>query len=432
MDPLSITVSCVSLLSAVAKTSLGIRTFIRGCRGAREDLFGITNDLSQLEFVLELLRDDISVSDDHIIPKSLQDQVLSIIINCSDVLQRIDVALQSYSGKAGAVKWAAGYKKEEIEGIRSSVKAHCTSLNLLLELVSISYSKAIKEDTSAVRAEVGDVKGDTTQILEELECLRGIIAQSAGTNDKFILQKYLNDLATYAGTVCGDDDYQDYRHTEQEEDQYPKSGLEDDISASKELDSDGISNTWFDSDPFRPSDHPPRTNEANSIHPASSPYDYRQSSIPGPSRQAPTRSQPQASTKLQAANERKATKDANCDCEDCRQPSVSSKTSSTPSLPASIQSRSTQGESRNKIEDCACDDCRGPPISARREGATPPRPAPPTKQKTERDTPTQSDNRQLSESQQSPDKRLPTPPKPRQIIRVLVIGDHCGKRSLCR
>lgn len=203
MDPLSITVSCLTLIGVASKTSLAVTTFIRGCRDARSDLTSISGELTQLQLVLELLKDDTDVTDDRIIPQSLQAQILSIIANCSDVVDKVNKVLQKYATKTGPAKWTT-YGKTEVDGLRMSLEAHRGSLSLVLELVSVSLSKAIKEDTAATRSDVRDIKYDTSHIphiMAELAELRAVVA-AGGHN--YVLEQYLDSLTSYAETVCHD------------------------------------------------------------------------------------------------------------------------------------------------------------------------------------------------------------------------------------
>lgn len=205
MDPLSITVSCLTLIGIASKTSVAITTFIRGCRAARSDLTSISGELTQLQLVLELLKDD---TDDQTVPETLRTQILSIIANCSAVVDTIDQMLQKHGGKAGPARWTA-YGKTEVEGLRMSLQAHRGSLSLVLELVSISLSKATKEDTSAIRTDVRGIKQDTShipQIMAELTRLREIVAagniQSTTRDQDYMLERYLDGLTSYAESVC--------------------------------------------------------------------------------------------------------------------------------------------------------------------------------------------------------------------------------------
>ena len=229
MDPLSITTSCLTLLGTVAKTSLAVTTFIRGCRDARSDLTSISGELTQLHLVLDLLKDDASITDGRVIPESLQAQILSIIKNCSAVVDNINKVLQNYSGKTGAAKWVA-FGKADVAGLRMSLEAHRGSLNLVLELVSVSMARAVLEgvtvvqgDMVIVRNDVHDIKQDTgqiPQIMAELTRLRAILAAGdipTTTRDQnYVLERYLDSLTSYAETVCNDvvwDSDEGSRHT---------------------------------------------------------------------------------------------------------------------------------------------------------------------------------------------------------------------------
>ncbi|KAK0617743.1 hypothetical protein B0T14DRAFT_274937 [Immersiella caudata] len=210
MDPLSIATACLALSSAVGKTSITITNFVGGCREARSDLTSISGELTQLHLVLDLLKDDAAASDGRVIPESLQLQILSIIKNCSAVIDNINTVLNKHASKAGAARWVA-FGKAEVAGLRMSLEAHRGSLSLVLELVSVSVSKAILGDVAVVRSDVHDIKQDTSQIphiMEELTRLRAIVAggeiPSATMGRNFVLEKYLDSLASYAETVCSD------------------------------------------------------------------------------------------------------------------------------------------------------------------------------------------------------------------------------------
>ena len=194
----------------MAKASLDVATFIRGCREARSDLTSISGELTQLQLVLDLLKDDASVSNSQVIPESLQAQILSIIKNCSAVIDSLNIVLQNHSGKTGVVRWVAA-GKGEVAGLRMSLEAHRGSLSLVLELVSVSMSKAIMEGMDVVRSDVHDIKQDTRhvpEIMAELTRLRAIVSTgaipTATSGQNHVLERYLDSLTSYAETVCND------------------------------------------------------------------------------------------------------------------------------------------------------------------------------------------------------------------------------------
>ncbi|KAK4184798.1 putative group protein [Podospora australis] len=184
MDLLTITTACVALLSAAGKTTI----------------------LSQLQLVLELLRDDTAVINNNTIPKDVQTRTLSTIQSCSDVITKINDTMDKSEGRTGAVKWAA-FTKGEVSGLRESLKTHRDTPSMALEVVTLLYEKATKEDTTAIRGDVQGIAKDTMkipEILEELQQLRSIVAAipSVTANQRLVIQQYLDSLTTCAETVC--------------------------------------------------------------------------------------------------------------------------------------------------------------------------------------------------------------------------------------
>ena len=73
---------------------------------------------------------------------------------------------------------------------------------------SRALAKEIKADTSAIRVDAAGIKDDIGQILAEIARLRSLIPageEAAGAHEQnFVLQRYLDDLTSYAETVCGE------------------------------------------------------------------------------------------------------------------------------------------------------------------------------------------------------------------------------------
>ncbi|KAK4446148.1 putative group protein, partial [Podospora aff. communis PSN243] len=205
MDPLSITTACVGLLGAVGGTSTKIVTFIRGCRDAQADLACVLEELSQLQLVIELLRDDDDINNNHVFPEPLRSRVSDLLSNCLAILGNIDTVLNKYTGTAGAAKWVM-FGKDDIVVLRTSLETHRGALSLMLDLLSISLSKRIKEDTAVVRGTVGVIDQNTGQLMAELERIRVMVARTdelSASGHDYILE-YLNSLGSYADTICND------------------------------------------------------------------------------------------------------------------------------------------------------------------------------------------------------------------------------------
>ncbi|KAK4184858.1 hypothetical protein QBC35DRAFT_517296 [Podospora australis] len=204
MDPLTITTSTLALLGVVAKTTTAVATFSRSCRDARSDLSAVTGELSQLQLVLELLRDDTAAINDQLIPEDVKNRTLSTIQSCSEVINKINITLQKCEGQLGKFKWAT-YTKAEVNGLRESLRAHRDTLNMALEVVALLYSKAIKDDTTDIRKNVNEIAQDTVkipEILEELQELRATVAAipSVTRTQRSVMEQNLQSLEDFAET----------------------------------------------------------------------------------------------------------------------------------------------------------------------------------------------------------------------------------------
>lgn len=138
MDPLSIATGCVSLILAIRSCSALITDLVRGCRAARQDLDDISQELTSVESVLSLLKDDIDTTNDQAIPETLRRQITSIICNCSRVLKELDELLQRHNGERmdQAAYWATVGKRDAAK-LRGTLEAHKGALNLALEFLTL-------------------------------------------------------------------------------------------------------------------------------------------------------------------------------------------------------------------------------------------------------------------------------------------------------
>jgi hypothetical protein len=134
MDPLSITTGCLALIGAISKTSIFITHFIRGCREARGDLTSVSHELFDLQFVLDFLKEDSAVVDDDVLPGFIRAQILSVIGNCGEVIDKIEKVLNDISeSRVPAARWMVDGKKE-VATLKSSLETHRRALNLALEI----------------------------------------------------------------------------------------------------------------------------------------------------------------------------------------------------------------------------------------------------------------------------------------------------------
>ncbi|KAJ5720742.1 uncharacterized protein N7483_008676 [Penicillium malachiteum] len=135
---------------------------------------------------------------------------MTVLDNCNTVIFQINRLLEHNPEDGESSKAASGWK-HEMAAIRMSLATHRISLNLALQLISLSLAKTTQDHTTAIRGEVVSVKQDTgliVVILEELGRLRSIVANSTASNtagdQSYILNRYLDSLSSYAESVCDD------------------------------------------------------------------------------------------------------------------------------------------------------------------------------------------------------------------------------------
>ncbi|KAH8774034.1 hypothetical protein BGZ57DRAFT_403504 [Hyaloscypha finlandica] len=218
MDPLSITAGCSTLVTTVLKVSIQINGFVREVRDARWDLDAVSRELISLKTVLEILSEDAENSTGGGFPRSLVRQICGILTNCGGVLEQIEASLQKHAGggvKRG-VKWSLS-GRDDVNKLRSSLEAHKSALDIALDMVALTMAREIKADTEELRNDTAAIKDDTTQILAEIERLQARLPQDDRIRGGagFTLQRYLDNLSSYAETSCDLSDRTSNVHVEE-------------------------------------------------------------------------------------------------------------------------------------------------------------------------------------------------------------------------
>jgi hypothetical protein len=204
MDPLSISVSCITLITTISRVTVAVTSFIREVRDARGDLDAISWELFSLRTVLDLLAEDTEGPHSEKLPERLRDQILDILKNCNRVVADVQSSLQKHNtsrlGRAG--HWTMGGGKGDMMKFRSSLETHKTALGIALDMVAIRITRDIKIDTEEIRkdtAAIKTIKDDTTLILEEIARLQARLpATTLKDQSDFMLNRYLDDLSSCA------------------------------------------------------------------------------------------------------------------------------------------------------------------------------------------------------------------------------------------
>ncbi|KAF4966100.1 hypothetical protein FSARC_6182 [Fusarium sarcochroum] len=210
MDPLSIASGCAGLIGAIGSLTISINTFVRTCREARSDLDRVSRELHSLQTVLELIQEDAS-DDTKSFPPTIQHHVSGIVSNCSSVVVEVQACITKY--RDGRLKTKAAWTisgQGDMEKLRSSLEAHKSALELALDMLALSLTKDIKVDTTELRNDTAVIKDDTAHILHEIAQLQARLPDTAVAPNDYILQRFLEDMATYTeGTLdvdVGDSD----------------------------------------------------------------------------------------------------------------------------------------------------------------------------------------------------------------------------------
>lgn len=145
MDPLSIAAGCAGLISTIGTLSLSIHGFVRTCREARKDLDKVSRELQSLQSVLRLIEDD-ATNEEKPFPPVIGQHVLSIVSNCNSVILEIGASIAQYGQKRlkAQVTWAIG-GQGDVEKLRINLEAHKSSLELALDMHSLSVTCSVIE-----------------------------------------------------------------------------------------------------------------------------------------------------------------------------------------------------------------------------------------------------------------------------------------------
>lgn len=137
MDPLSISVACVGVLSAITTLGKHITTFGRDYRDSRKDLEAVQRELSSLAFCVESLHND-ATTDNIPYPDSLKSHLVSVLKNCNSVMTDMTALLDNFSTKnvGKRLLWVTS-GQGEMNRLRITLEAHKQTLDLALDIISM-------------------------------------------------------------------------------------------------------------------------------------------------------------------------------------------------------------------------------------------------------------------------------------------------------
>ncbi|KAI8725686.1 hypothetical protein NCS52_00140300 [Fusarium sp. LHS14.1] len=216
MDPLSITAGCAALLANLASAGLAVSNFIQGYKEAAQDFVTITRELVELRTIASTLQRDCDNWSASAVPVELQPQIAAILKNCDDVVRQVQGLVDKYvaSGKRGAAKWAL-HGREDVTKLQVSLETHRNALGLTLGMIAVSLTKAVKDDTTVIKEGMVEVRQMAVHLLKGIETLRKLEGDEQADEridlgGRFLmLERYLDDMTSYADTVVGEDLWED-------------------------------------------------------------------------------------------------------------------------------------------------------------------------------------------------------------------------------
>jgi len=143
MEPLSIIVSCVSLLRSVIQLSSYIRNFSVQVTEASKEISALQADLLLLESLLTTLKSEIEgdPASENAIPEETKLLITGSMESCKGMSVRILELLEKFekNSLARRLVWADHGRAEALR-LHETLKGHCTALKFAVQLIQLLVS----------------------------------------------------------------------------------------------------------------------------------------------------------------------------------------------------------------------------------------------------------------------------------------------------
>jgi hypothetical protein len=163
MEPISIALTCGSVLKTVAGVTKFLTQTIKDFRTARSELTAVRGEINSLQAIVELIEHDCNGeaydektgsenpgADDvgeSAFPEALVLHLGNILGNCSDVLKDLNKLLaKHFSTRFGPSSTWVISGKEDVSKLKATLAAHTAALNLALNLVEVyAFSLSLRK-----------------------------------------------------------------------------------------------------------------------------------------------------------------------------------------------------------------------------------------------------------------------------------------------
>lgn len=130
MDPLSITMACVTAIGTISKASVEVPRFISSVRESRKDMEAVLRELISLTLCLAVIRDD---AEKVTFPTTLLAVVQSCDAIAGDIIGLLD---RLRLKKSGRIRWTLT-ERETVNKLRSSLESHKSCIDVALDMASM-------------------------------------------------------------------------------------------------------------------------------------------------------------------------------------------------------------------------------------------------------------------------------------------------------
>ena len=149
MEPLTVTVSCISLISNLNRAAGILASFVDDIGGPRDETDAISHELQSLDTVLKMIARDTAAPVSQPYPPPLVEQLVRILQDCDSVVTSFQDMLAKFpkDDALTSAKWAVTGKKE-VENVRLTLYGHRSVLVLTLELITLSADPFLQSSQS--------------------------------------------------------------------------------------------------------------------------------------------------------------------------------------------------------------------------------------------------------------------------------------------
>lgn len=133
MEPISAAATIIGVVQTIGQVISAATTFVQNVRYARKEIVTIKKELSSLKVILEILVEDFKDPANTTLPSNVIEQIIGVASNCDKVVNQIGDCIRGQSG----VTWATSGKAEIVK-LQANLEVHKSTLNVTLDLVSVS------------------------------------------------------------------------------------------------------------------------------------------------------------------------------------------------------------------------------------------------------------------------------------------------------